>query len=202
MRVAIDREGIERFRQSRVRLPQPRVQSPRKQSLSLHQRAANRLFEILHFIAVGRPVNRMRPGHPRQRLRIPQPLRVLPRPAIRLAIGMTTRTGDPPPPHHGLKRRVKQPLPLQHLCGIRCLADIDRRQFPHARGLKHGHLKIERIEHIELAAIRRKPNRSRVVPQSCNLPDLQFLVIIIQDIQDEHVVRPGKHRDTRRHIRR
>ena len=58
------------------------------QSIPLHERAANGVLEILHFVAVGRPVQRVRVRQAKQGRRLAQSFRVVPDPAIGVAIGM------------------------------------------------------------------------------------------------------------------
>src|SRR4051812_36675245 len=102
VRIRIGGDCVEVGRACFIWLPEFRLRRSINQPAPLHERATNGMLEILHFIAISRPMQGVGPGEPEQRLSIAQPLGVVPGAAIWISVGMAAGAADPATADHGL----------------------------------------------------------------------------------------------------
>src|SRR5262245_21047035 len=95
---------------------------PTQQAGALHKPAANRVLEILYLVAVGRPVQGVRMGQTHHWGRLALAFRVVPDPAVAVAVRMARCTGDPALARQGRQGGAEKNLALYPFRRLRRLA--------------------------------------------------------------------------------
>ena len=189
--VGVDRQGVEVLRaagQVFVQFgrfePLFRLDRAVDQAAAPHQPAADGVLEILHLVAVGRPVQRMRVRHAEQRRRLAQALRVVPDPAVAVPVGMARRTGDPAPARHRRQRRAEQDLAAHPFRRLGRLAHLDLGQPSHGVRVVEADLEIERVVDVHRLAVRADAHGPRILADRDRTADaLDFLVIVVDHLR-------------------
>ena len=143
VRVGVGGQGVEVDGESLVGLFERLVDPATDQSPALHQWAANRVFEVLGFIAIGRPVQRVRPCQPEQWRCGSQSLGVLPRASVGIPVGVAAGTADPTAADHRLQCGVEQDLAAVQFGRQRVLGDRDRGQGAGGIGVVGDDIEVE-----------------------------------------------------------
>src|SRR5207248_920618 len=98
---------------------------------SLHKPAADRVFEILYFIAICRPMERLRVSQAKHGWCLAKAFGILPNSTIAMTIRMTRTARYPALARHGWQGGAEEDFAADPLRSLGRIADFDRGQLFH-----------------------------------------------------------------------